>query len=57
MRTTLALIALATSPVLCPPVLAQEPGPPLAPQGESPMRHPAAAVLLFVGLVYLILVW
>lgn len=57
METTLGLIVPATSPVLSSRVLAREPGPPLAPDAESPMMHPAAAVLVFVGLVYLILVW
>jgi hypothetical protein len=57
METTLDLIAPATRPVLCSLELAQEPGPPLAPGGESPMTHPATAVLVFVGLMYLILVW
>jgi len=57
MQITLDLIAPSTSPVRRSRVLAQEPRPPLAPGGESPMTHPATAVLLFIGLVYLILVW
>ena len=57
MQTTLGLIAPPTRPVLRPRVLAQKPNRPLAPGDESPMTHPATAVMLFVGLVYLMLVW
>jgi len=57
MQTTLGLIAPATSPVLRSRVLAQKSGRPLAAGHESPMTHPATAVLLFVALVYLMLVW